>query len=104
MSSLTPLWIVLAGLVLTWMAYRLVTKTTIYEYEKGLKYVKGKFVGILGPGQYRYLGSSTTITKIDIRPYFVPIPGQEVLTSDSVSLRRPAYKLTGSVERQAASG
>ena len=87
MSSLTPLWILLAGLALAWMSYRLVTRTTIYEYERGLKYVKGKFVGILEPGQYRYLGSSTTITKVDIRPYVVPISGQEVLTSDSVSLK-----------------
>ena len=87
MSSLTPLWILLAGLVLAWMTHRLVAKTTIYEYERGLKYVKGKFVGILEPGQYRYLGSTTTIAKVDIRPYFVPISGQEVLTADSVSLK-----------------
>ena len=57
------------------MIHRLVAKITIYEYEKGLKYVKGKFVGILQPGQHRYLGSSTTITKVDIRPYFIPISG-----------------------------
>ena len=63
-------------------------RITIFEYERGLKYVKGRFKGILPPGQYWVwpLGS-TKIRKVDIRPQYVSIPGQTVLTADGVSLK-----------------
>lgn len=60
---------------------------TIFEYEKGLKYRKGKFVGILLPGRYWKFSQNTVVTKIDVRPRVVSIPGQEVLTADNVSLK-----------------
>ncbi len=60
---------------------------TIFEYEKGLKYHKGKFVGILESGRYFKFSQNTTIVKIDVRPRVITIPGQEVLSSDNVSLK-----------------
>lgn len=60
---------------------------TIFEYEKGLKYRKGKFVGILEPGRYFKFSQNTTIVRIDARPRVITIPGQEVLSSDNVSLK-----------------
>ncbi|MCB9756948.1 MAG: slipin family protein [Candidatus Omnitrophica bacterium] len=60
---------------------------TILEYEKGLKYRKGKFVGILEPGRYFKFSQNTIIVKIDVRPRVITIPGQEVLSSDNVSLK-----------------
>jgi regulator of protease activity HflC (stomatin/prohibitin superfamily) len=60
---------------------------TIFEYEKGLKYRKGRFVGILEPGRYFKFSQNTTIVKIDARPRVITIPGQEVLSSDNVSLK-----------------
>lgn len=62
-------------------------KITVFEYERGLKYVRGKFVEVLSPGQYWTFIFNTTVIKIDIRSRFVTIPGQEVLSSDSVSLK-----------------
>lgn len=59
----------------------------IYEFQRGLKYRKGKFVGILNAGRYWIFCRSTTITKIDVRPKFISIPGQEVLSADSVTLK-----------------
>ncbi len=60
---------------------------TIFEYEKGLKYRMGKFVGILTPGRYWKFSQNTIVTKIDARPRVITIPGQEVLSSDNVSLK-----------------
>jgi len=62
-------------------------KITIYEYQRGLKYVEGKFAEVLEPGQYWIYTGTTTITPVDIRPSFVSITGQEVLSSDGVTLK-----------------
>jgi len=62
-------------------------RTTVYEFERGLKYTKGKFRGMLLPGQHWYLPWFTSVRKIDVRPRFAPIPGQEVLSSDGVTLK-----------------
>ena len=63
-------------------------RLTIFEYERGLKYVKGRFKQILGPGQYwLWAFGSTTIRKVDLRPQHLSIPGQAVLTADGVGLK-----------------
>jgi regulator of protease activity HflC (stomatin/prohibitin superfamily) len=62
-------------------------RVTVFEYEKGLKYSKGQFDQIIGPGQYWYIPFSSSIQKIDIRPRFVSITGQEVLSSDTITLK-----------------
>jgi len=65
----------------------LVGRVTVYEYERGLRYDKGRFEGILEPGQYRFLRRRTRIDRIDVRPELVTVPGQEVVTADGVSIR-----------------
>jgi regulator of protease activity HflC (stomatin/prohibitin superfamily) len=64
-----------------------VRAVTVFEYERGLRYTKGRFAGIVPPGRYWVMSSSTTIQKVDIRPTFVSITGQEVLISDGVALK-----------------
>ncbi|NJN20262.1 MAG: slipin family protein [Leptolyngbya sp. RL_3_1] len=66
----------------------MVMRITIFEYERGLKYVKGRFKQVLPPGQY-WVGllGNTTIRKVDIRPQYISIPGQAVLTADGVGLK-----------------
>jgi regulator of protease activity HflC (stomatin/prohibitin superfamily) len=60
---------------------------TIFEYERGLLYSGGKFVKILPPGQYLIFTFTSYITKIDIRTRFETITGQEVISSDGVTLK-----------------
>ena len=64
-----------------------IQRMTVFEYERGVKYVRGKFETILEPGQYWYFPFFTHIQKVDIRPCFVSITGQEVLSSDGVTLK-----------------
>lgn len=66
---------------------RLVELVTVYEFQRGLRYDRGRFTDVLEPGQYRILRRRTTITKLDIRPRVVVVPGQEVISSDGVSIR-----------------
>ncbi len=76
--------------ILGWIAMMyLISKYSIivFEFEKGLKYRRGKFIGLLGPGTYWIFSRFTTIKKIDIRPRIMTIPGQEVLSADNVTLK-----------------
>ena len=76
--------LIIGGIIL----YKTIIKDIIiFEFERGLKYRKGKFKGVLDPGRYRYRPKITTIRKIDMRPRFVSITGQEVLSADGITLK-----------------
>jgi regulator of protease activity HflC (stomatin/prohibitin superfamily) len=66
---------------------RLFERVVVYEYERGLRYDNGRFSGIVEPGAYRLLRRNSRIEKVDIRPETLAVPGQEVITSDGVSIR-----------------
>lgn len=86
----TAVAIVLAVAVLLLFLFRLgalPARVTVFEFERGLRYTRGRFRDTLGPGQYWVFPFSTTITKVDIRPRLVSLPGQEVLSSDGVVVR-----------------
>jgi regulator of protease activity HflC (stomatin/prohibitin superfamily) len=84
------IFVTIIGIIVCWIGILyLISKysTIIFEFERGLKYRKGKFVEILGPGRYWIFSRSTTISKIDVRPKVISVPGQEVLSADSVTLK-----------------
>ncbi len=62
-------------------------RVTVYEFERGLRYVRGQFRTVMPPGQYWYLPWFTAVRKVDVRPRFASIAGQEVLSSDGVTLK-----------------
>lgn len=64
-----------------------VGRVTVFEYERGLRYRDGRFAGVLGAGPHWIFRPTTVIRKIDARPRFVTLPGQEVLSSDGVTLK-----------------
>lgn len=76
--------ILIVGLIIE---KRLVTRVTIFEYEKGVRFYKGKLKDIVGPGKYTYLNSSTRIEVFDLRPSIMSINGQDLLSADNVSVK-----------------
>jgi regulator of protease activity HflC (stomatin/prohibitin superfamily) len=62
-------------------------RITIFEYERGIRYRNGRFTGILEPGRHWVYRPRVMIRKVDVRPRFVTIAGQEVLSSDGVTLK-----------------
>jgi len=66
---------------------RVFRKTTVFEYETGLKYVDGKLVSQLGAGSYWHSELKTTIKKIDTRAQPITVPSQEVLSKDGVAVK-----------------
>ena len=66
-----PVFIIIIGIIVGWIGILyLISRysTIIFEFERGLKYRKGKFVEVLGPGRYWIFSRSSTISKIDVRP------------------------------------
>jgi len=60
---------------------------TVFEYERALRFVRGRLRAELGPGRYLYLRGYTTISKIDSRPVQLAVNSQEVLSRDGVAVK-----------------
>jgi regulator of protease activity HflC (stomatin/prohibitin superfamily) len=65
----------------------LVGRATVHDYERGLRYVRGRFRGLLEAGDYFYLRLTTEIRVLDGRPTWLLVEGQEVPTADGVPVK-----------------
>ena len=80
--------VTIALLVAVYTVFRVfVRRVTIFEYQKGLKYVHGRFEEVLPAGTHWHLPYFSRIVTLDVRPRFVTVSGQEVLSSDGVTLK-----------------
>ena len=78
----------IAGAFILYVVWRTqLASITIFEYERGLRFVRGRLRSELGPGLYRYLRAYTVIRKVDTRPVQLPVNGQEVLSKDGVAVK-----------------
>jgi regulator of protease activity HflC (stomatin/prohibitin superfamily) len=85
---LTGMWLIALFLLLLLLtAVARVGKTVVFEYQRGLKFSRGRFAGVLSPGQYWYWAAFTQIQNIDVRPSRVMVGGQEVLSADGVAIK-----------------
>ena len=57
------------------------------EYERGVVFRLGRFVGTRGPGLYYLLPFLETAKKIDLRTVTVTVEQQETITKDSVTIK-----------------
>ena len=91
MPDTTTLIVLAAALLATVLVAREVMgrfKTVkVFEYQQGLRYVNGKFEGLLGPGGYRIYTPTTSIWIVDMRATLVTVPGQELVSSDGVTVK-----------------
>lgn len=76
-----------AGVLAFWLYQRFVLKTTIYSYQRGLRYHNGQLQQVLDPGSYRYVKSNTHIAVLDLRPRYEVIAGQEIMSADNIGLK-----------------
>jgi len=86
---LQSFWIIVPAVILLLIALRMlrVKHVIVYEYQRGLKYSKGRYAGTLDPGQYWIISRFSSIVAVDVRPEFITIQGQDVLSSDGVTLK-----------------
>ncbi len=83
-SLIAILALVIAAAVLLYLSPR---RVTVFEFERGLRYRRGRFIGTLQPGTHWVTRRGGTITKVDVRPHVLVIPGQELLTSDGIGVK-----------------
>jgi hypothetical protein len=57
-----------------------------FEYERGVRYRRGRSAGVLGPGATDRTGRLGGRAG-DVRPAYLAVPGQEVLTADGIGLK-----------------
>lgn len=68
----------------------------INEYERGVLYTTGRYMGLLQPGWRLVIPIFQTMKKVDIRTKAVDVPKQETITKDNVSCKMNAvfyYKI-----------
>jgi len=87
MPQLILLFVVLAFVVAITVKLLPIKLVTIYEYQRGLKYARGRYAGTLDSGQYWIITKFSYIAPVDIRPEFITIQGQDVLSADGVTLK-----------------
>lgn len=66
--------------------YILACLKVIQEYERGIKFTLGKYVGIMGPGLRVVIPVVQTYQQVDLRVKTVDVPGQECVTKDNISV------------------
>jgi regulator of protease activity HflC (stomatin/prohibitin superfamily) len=84
------LWLVLVMVAVVLLYVRMSTvirRVTIYEYQAGVRFDRGRLTKPLTPGRYWMIGSGARVDVMDVRPRSITIAGQEVLTKDSVSIK-----------------
>jgi regulator of protease activity HflC (stomatin/prohibitin superfamily) len=64
-----------------------IRRVVIFEYQRGVVYTRGRFSVVRGPGTHWYVPFFTKIRIVDTRPRFVSIGGQEILSSDGITLK-----------------
>jgi regulator of protease activity HflC (stomatin/prohibitin superfamily) len=66
-----------------------VTFASVEEGKRGLLYLDGRLIRELGPGNYGFWNAvvSPRIEVLEMRRQTVEVTGQEILTSDKVTLR-----------------
>jgi regulator of protease activity HflC (stomatin/prohibitin superfamily) len=57
------------------------------QWEQGLLFRYGQLAGTLGPGRHRRWGSGFSVRAVDMRPWILTLPTQEVPTADRVNVK-----------------
>jgi regulator of protease activity HflC (stomatin/prohibitin superfamily) len=60
---------------------------TVAQWERGLLFVRGRYMRLLEPGQYRFWQPGCSVRTVDTRPWIVSLPVQEVPTADGASVK-----------------
>lgn len=59
----------------------------VAEWERGVLFEDGRRVGELGPGAHRRWARSATLRRVDLRPWILDVPTQEVPTADGLTVK-----------------
>lgn len=69
------------------IVYLITTLRVIFEYQRGVIFLLGKYTHTLGPGLKLVFWPFQTMRKVDVRVKAVDVPDQEAITRDNISAR-----------------
>lgn len=69
------------------IVYLFTTLRVIFEYQRGVIFLLGKYTHTLGPGLKLVFWPFQTMRKVDVRVKAVDVPDQEAITRDNISAR-----------------
>ncbi|MBI4435300.1 slipin family protein [Candidatus Uhrbacteria bacterium] len=69
------------------VVYLLTTLRVIFEYQRGVIFLLGKYTHTMGPGLKLVFWPFQTMRKVDVRVKAVDVPDQEAITRDNISAR-----------------
>lgn len=81
--STHPYW---SGLIIFVLAVLVSSIKQINQYEKGVKFMLGKYTGTMNPGWRLVFPVIQSFRKIDLRVKAVDVPNQEAITKDNISV------------------
>jgi regulator of protease activity HflC (stomatin/prohibitin superfamily) len=85
--AITLLVILLFVVVIALLVRPIVAIVTVHDYQRGLRYRRGRFSGLVDPGIHFVLRPFSEIFILDGRPTFLTLEGQEILTADVVPIK-----------------
>lgn len=62
-------------------------RVIVDQWERALLFRNGALVRTLGPGAYRQWATGYSVRRVDVRPWILQVPTQEVPTSDGVTVK-----------------
>lgn len=66
---------------------RLGRAVTVYEGEQAVLFRNGRVADTLGPGRFRNWRLDASVRTVDMRPWVLPVPTQEVPTADGTTVK-----------------
>lgn len=88
-------------MLIIWLALAVLVASIkqINQYERGVKFMLGKYIGVMDPGWRLVFPIIQSYHKVDMRIKAVDVPDQEAITKDNISVRVNAviyYKVANS--------
>ena len=87
MDSSTVVLIVVGIVVVILILLLLSAIRVVQQYERGVIFVLGRLIGAKGPGIFLVPPFITRMIKVDLRIVTLPVPAQEVITRDNVTIK-----------------
>ncbi len=87
MDSSTVILIIVGIVVVILILLMLSAIRVVQQYERGVIFVLGRLIGAKGPGIFLVPPFITRMLKVDLRIVTLPVPAQEVITRDNVTIK-----------------
>src|ERR1700730_5107193 len=87
MDSTIIIVLVIGGIVLILLMILFSAIRVVQQYERGVIFVLGRLIGAKGPGIFLVPPFVTRMIKVDLRIVTLPVPAQEVISRDNVTIK-----------------